>query len=496
MQVEHNGSEGWAHFAGNATSGNPFVRFEPVYKALKPSTTYTFLAEVEGTFNNSSNVNLAFYSGTSQTDAIDPFSTSLAINVKDGGTFYRTGKTRADVSASTVLNRGYLQVYGTGTFDCYIRISLYEGEYSGPYKPYVDQTLSNRVKTAETSIKENAESITLRATKTEMYQSAQPNLTPYFLMDMSQTTDTYWSNITVASFTQQEDGWAHFEYTNTGTKTANNYIKPKIINTLEPAGKYTLLAEFRNVSISMDGGSFYSQQGNDLQVWGDSSYCGFNIANATIRALPNGEGKFYRTITLLDAQSKDPKGTVRGTLPKTAFMSINQQVQAGQSISYDLRLSLYEGEYDGPYKPFSGNKLYATNTELEVTNDAVDIVVQETKEVRDSVDAAQESADNAKVAADSANAAAAQAQADIDAQVETIGKHFTFSTNGLAISNKGDSSGANILLDESKLTFRNGTDELAYAQGTTFKAPTMEADEMHLGNWMWVHRNNSNLSLK
>ena len=136
MQVEHNGSEGWAHFAGNATSGNPFVRFEPVYKALKPSTTYTFLAEVEGTFNNSSNVNLAFYSGTNQSDAIDPFSTNLTVNVKGGGAFYRTGKTRADLSTSAVLNRGYVQVYGTGTFDFYIRISLYEGEYSGPYKPY------------------------------------------------------------------------------------------------------------------------------------------------------------------------------------------------------------------------------------------------------------------------------------------------------------------------------------------------------------------------
>lgn len=247
-----------------------------------------------------------------------------------------------------------------------------------------------------------------------------------------------------------------------------------------------------------NGTDLYLVQTNNNQFWGQKATKTIEGPSGTGMSIPIATcGATYVMRKMQKAETAaDGHWTNKDEANVVGLACWTFRCAGNTTIDYEVRISLYEGEYTGPYKPYSGPQLYATNTELKVTNDAVDVVVQETKEVRDSVDTAQESADNAMVAADSANAAAAQAQADIDAQVETIGKHFTFSTNGLAISNKGDSSGANILLDESKLTFRNGTDELAYAQGTTFKAPTMEADEMHLGNWMWVHRNNGNLSLK
>lgn len=247
-------------------------------------------------------------------------------------------------------------------------------------KTYAAATFATQdtVSSMEAGIEQNARDITLRATKTEAYQLSQPNLTPYFLMPMTQTTDTYWDNISYTRFTQLEDGWAHFSYANSGSSTVNNYILPKVITTLTPGGRYTLLVEFRNVSISSDGGNFYSQQNVYAQVWGTDSYGGFSISNAAIRALANGQGVFRKSLTLLTADSKDPSGTVRGSLPKTQFMSINQQVTAGQSVSYDLRLSLYEGEYTGPYKPYVGGNLYASQAELKVTNNNVSSKVSTT----------------------------------------------------------------------------------------------------------------------
>ena len=260
------------------------------------------------------------------------------------------------------------------------RTSAVEQDLSG-FKTTVSSTYATKTALGEetsarqTAISQLDSEIALRATKTEAYQSAQPNLSPFFSMPFVQHDD-YWSNLSITKFTQLEDGWAHFEYTNTGSSTVGNYISPNAISTLLPGGNYTLLAEFRNVTISgATNGSFYSQQISSGQIWGTEAYGGFSIDNSQLIALENGEGKFYKSLTLLDAESKDPNGTVRGTLPKTIFMTINQQVTGGQSVSYDLRLSLYEGEYSGPYKPYSGTQLYATSAEMKVASDNIDLKV-------------------------------------------------------------------------------------------------------------------------
>lgn len=100
-----------------------------------------------------------------------------------------------------------------------------------------------------------------------------------------------------------------------------------------------------------------------------------------IKELPNGEGIIRKTLTLLDAESKDTSGTVRGTLPKTTFMYINQQVQAGQTVSYDLRLSVYDGIYDGPYKPYVDQTLSnrVKSAETLITQNAEEIALRATK---------------------------------------------------------------------------------------------------------------------
>ena len=371
--------DGWAHvdFDNSERTSNAYhnIYVKQPIDHIKPDTPYTFVYEVR----NLSIVGdgaLVLYGQDSQ--AGDQMAShGPNVTITEDGVYRMAFTSRSSFTDAMVRPVRVCLIIGASTnAQLDVRASLYEGNYKGQYKPYVDQTLSARVKHAETSITQNANAIELRATKTEAYQVAQPNLAPYFLMPMTQTTDDYWSNITYKRFTQLADGWAHFEYSNAGSSTANNYIAPKAISTLTPGGRYTVLVEFRNVSISATGGSFYVQQHSVSQVWGASAYGGFSIANTDIMGLEGGEGKFWKPITLLTADSKDPSGVVRGTLPKTSFMYINEQVYAGQSISYDVRISLYEGEYTGPYKPYSGKQLYASQAELKVANNEISARVE------------------------------------------------------------------------------------------------------------------------
>lgn len=330
------------------------------------------------------------------------------------------------------------------------------------------------------------------ATSSSVDQTYVQNLTPYFQMDMTKTSDEYWANLTYERFTRLGDGWAHFEYTNSGSSTVNNYIKPKVLDFLEPGGKYTLLIEFKNVSISKDGGTFYSQQGSDLQVWGDSSYCGFSIPNATIRALSGGAGTFYRTLTLLTADSKDPSGTVRGSLPKTSFMSINAQVAAGQTVSYDLRLSLYEDGYTGPYKPYSGTQLYATNTALAGTNESLECAITDIGELSDQLVGTV--TEQNKTITD-IQTYLNSLRKDLDAEIQSRQQWLNFnSAEGLVIGAAGSSF--KTVTTNTSQQFRSGGTVLAETSGTEFVAPVMRSDQLLIGNWMWTRRDNGNLSLK
>ena len=86
----------------------------------------------------------------------------------------------ADFSNAESATRTLISIPAGATVKCDIRISLFAGEYSGYYKPFVDQTLAVRMSDAETSIEANSEAIALRATKTEVYETVNPNLSPFF----------------------------------------------------------------------------------------------------------------------------------------------------------------------------------------------------------------------------------------------------------------------------------------------------------------------------
>ena len=231
-----------------------------------------------------------------------------------------------------------------------------------------------RLTNAETAISQNTEDIALRATKTEAYQVAQPNLIPFFSMDLADiyhstnNPNGYWyansaaptkPNATWNScWTQLENGWAHIEAVNSGSSTIGYYASGGVAaNAFIESGKtYTILTEMRNCTGTP--ANIYASTGA-----GDTRFAGG--ANQ-VSKFASGSYVHYDVLVARDVTTT--------TMPSRLF-NFRIQVAAGNSFGCDVRVSLYEGEYTGPYKPYSGTQLYASQAELKVQADRIGMVV-------------------------------------------------------------------------------------------------------------------------
>lgn len=223
------------------------------------------------------------------------------------------------------------------------------------------QSLDGRVSTAETNITQNAANITLTAEKS-VYMS-KPNLSPFFQSTPFNSNGGYWLNIT-GSFTPLEDGWAHFSRDNTsGTAVSNNYARMVSCPSVFDGNTYTFLVEIRNLVSNAASNNLYTQQAEQTQFWGSTE--GFSIANSTMV-----DGKYYKSATALGVSQHQTDGT--------RLIYLNWQVPIGAKIEADIRISLYEGEYSGEYKPYVGSQMYASQAELKIANDNISSKVSTT----------------------------------------------------------------------------------------------------------------------
>ena len=193
------------------------------------------------------------------------------------------------------------------------------------------------------------------------------NLHPYFswyYADKYNATSNptgYWSNTPFNGYgTLLSDGWCHVEIDNrTGTSVArSDFAVRKLGNTVD-GNLYTVLIEFKNININKDGESFYTVQDASSQVWGTpyptAGRGGFQISNAELRQLSNGQGVFYKTV-LANRREAAPNQNI------VWFMDLTWNAAAGQYISADVRISVYEGaNYKGPYVPFDPNTPVTSN---------------------------------------------------------------------------------------------------------------------------------------
>lgn len=153
-----------------------------------------------------------------------------------------------------------------------------------------------------------------------------------------------------------EDGWARLSKDNSsGTGSAYGNVRTEQISTLKPNTGYTLMVEARNVTVS---GTVFLKGIAMRSGVGQFSATQTNTLTTTTSAV------FYQYGTTLSDFTNLKEST-------SGYIQIN----AGASITGDFRFSLYEGEYSGPYKPYVGSQLYASQAELKVVNDNINFKV-------------------------------------------------------------------------------------------------------------------------
>ena len=126
---------------------------------------------------------------------------------------------------------------------------------------------------------------------------------------------------------------------------------------LEVGKTYTVLLEWRNVTVSGSADMYYSESASRQMSAISSTY------------ITTSSGSVYKTTTCLHASDDD--GVTR-------FFWWRTRLAANSSLTGEFRLSIYPGEYTGPYKPYAGVQLYATQAELDVQADKISLVVDGT----------------------------------------------------------------------------------------------------------------------
>lgn len=240
------------------------------------------------------------------------------------------------------------------------------------------ENISSRVSTAETSINQTADAIGLTATGTATI--ANPNLSPYYSsIPLNTAENEYWRFVSIASgctITSMGDGWVRMQYTNSTSGAVRAFeVEPVQCPSIVPGDDYTWLAETRNnnSTISSTNTYFYLVQTTGNQFWGGNAK----------KSLDNGPVSSsntkleYPSRRFVKAAEKSSDGHWGGSSSATGGLARwNMNVAAGDTIDCEFRLSLYEGEYTGPYKPYSGSQLYASQAELKVANDAISARVE------------------------------------------------------------------------------------------------------------------------
>lgn len=233
------------------------------------------------------------------------------------------------------------------------------------------------------------DAVALRATKTEAYQSAQPNLSPFFSSHNTDGTypdgnaDGYWQPsanklYNRSCFTALDDGWAHLEACDSVQK---EFVPPRI-DSLSAGDKVTMLVEYRNATNTGSGANFYTRNySSNVQLTNNWSF----ITTQT----GDGEERHVFTVSSADGQQE------WNGLANVTFTS-----RASSTWTGDIRISFYLGEYSGPYKPYSGDVLYATQAELKVTADGISSEVSKKVGNNEIISKINQSAETVKIQAD------------------------------------------------------------------------------------------------
>lgn len=217
------------------------------------------------------------------------------------------------------------------------------------------------------------------------------NLSPFFSHDLTDIYDANtnpngfwmdngtsygWTKNTKFTFTKLEDGWLHIHIDNSsGTGIIRNDCCVTRYNpSVKRATKYTFLAEFRNnqsTGAASMADFYLVQQSGSVQFWGQNVSTaplvhleGIGGVTVPISEIPSdGSYVFSRFTKYSESEGESSHWTTNEKMVTFTF-----RANAGAVLDYEIRLSLYEGEYWGPYTPY---------------------VVSDTSAIRNAVDALQ-----------------------------------------------------------------------------------------------------------
>lgn len=172
-----------------------------------------------------------------------------------------------------------------------------------------------------------------------------PNLSPFFSHDFGDVYSAsnpggYWrvkSPISNGIYSQLPDGWAHVEAANSGSGTIYPWLSPVVDPGIEPGGTYTALIEVRDLAVS-------------------------GAPNFRIMAVQSGVssnvGQFAKTVSIalgIGTHTLVHRGTTTARDDFSGCTTLSRtylEIMSGQTVSGDIRISLYEGEYGGGYVPY------------------------------------------------------------------------------------------------------------------------------------------------
>lgn len=371
-------TDGWAHVTlDNASGTGGMYAYATVRTPFLPIVAGTLMVEIR-------NVQVAAEGRWGIGRTVQGL-TFTALDVTEDGTYYRPCTVNDPAPANGVAMSLRFYAFAGVSVEFDARISYYQGEYTGDYKPYNADTANlTREYATKTWTEQTAEDYSIGAAQKYTATIANANLSPLTAHDTKDrynaTTnpDGYWV-ANISQYANIEDGWVHVERAAaSGTQWAQQFETVLLAN-LKPSTKYTLLMEYRNVSVT-------------------GTLTGWAVYRSTTQFAQPVDNSFAISEDMAKRVVIETKADYEGI---TSGVDVRHRLVAPSggdgSCSYDIRLSLYEcatdseGEtipYDGPYKPYVTDqqalaKEYATQSQLTVGLNGILTTVSQTYETKD-----------------------------------------------------------------------------------------------------------------
>ena len=202
----------------------------------------------------------------------------------------------------------------------------------------------------------------------ELKTQGKQNLSPFF-SSMPFTVNEYWKSIssqTGYTFTDKGEGWVRIQATNNTSSVIRKdfWMAPDFVN-IQPNSDYTFLFEFRNnhSTGTASGTDFYIVQQKEKQFWGNGAKKGLQgYATATntgvnlITEVPKNTSEIYYKRFVKTSEPSDSTHWTNGISNVNGLVCLVPRCGANSSIDYEVRISLYKGEYLGPYINYVDSK--------------------------------------------------------------------------------------------------------------------------------------------